>query len=510
MILRLLIFLFCLGFIPASAVTTLSAELARQVAAVSPDNRERAQQLAEQLNARSKDPIASPRLYLDLDSTVSQDVFNKPGFFSEDDCSREGRSSKRKLANPCKTVGSAKADATLYSTGRIQFAESRSEDDEKSLATFYEVYYIKDSKPIKGWVSGDTVSMTPTLSDIRGWFDKICDTFPRPSIFSSSPKSGNNLDHFSDIHTAYQKDLEDQDRKKESIDKTAAKISNLVGQCVLDPPNKAPTNVKGDIVYDEKVLPAVMTQFTAAHDLNIPGLNAQKLVEIDAMARTIFAEMASCIPIGSQYSMAVARVIRNRELAMVKNPNASKEFIYQKDQHWPGKNDVTRAASSPVQFSAWNKDVIDFDALAAAREDKVKQLRRGGMSSAKATKQAAEDIKPDAATKAYYKFNESGLLHTLCPPSHPKKPYYDGHPPSKSLHEIWKNTVKVAVEAVLYPESFNKKTDSMKEVFHYTSGRKKFYNYEQVRPSIQGRPINSDRCLNLWVKPKDDSKSKIK
>jgi hypothetical protein len=101
------------------------------------------------------------------------------------------------------------------------------------------------------------------------------------------------------------------------------------------------------------------------------------------------------------------------------------------------------------------------------------------MSSAKATKTANEDIKPDATTKAYYKFNESGLLHTLCPPSHPKKPYYDGHPPSESLHEIWKNTVKVAVEAVLYPDTFNKKTDSMKDVPHYTSGRmrlkQKFY-----------------------------------
>jgi hypothetical protein len=164
---------------------------------------------------------------------------------------------------------------------------------------------------------------------------------------------------------------------------------------------------------------------------------------------------------------------------------------------------MTRVASSPVQFSAWNKDIIDFDALKEARENRAKQLQKQkrGLSSFQAMKQAQEELKPDPQTKEFYKFNESGLKHTLCPPSDMNKPYYDGHLPSKNLNEIWKQTLQAAVEASLYPEKFNRRTDSLKHVLHYTSGRNSFYNYQQVRPSVEGQKINSDRCLNLWVKP---------
>ncbi len=454
---------------------------------VSEDNRARAEQIANALQTQMKDPEHKGQIYMDLDSNVQQEVFSKPGFFSSDVCAQDVAQSGKKKASPgCQTIGALQSQTEVKATGQVRFTELPNENDEKVLAAFYEVEFPTDQGLKKGWIAGDTVSMKPSFSQIvtkqakttQNLFHNICNGISRISIFSSAPTDSAAAVAMASIHSSYKKQLEDQKQDMPEVSEAVKKISPLIGKCVLEPAKgqmpdakgnvtfEAPKNLKSNIVYDEKVLPSVMKNFSNAQDLKIPRLNAQKLVEIDALARTIFAEMASCIPIGSQYSMAVARVILNRELAMEKNPNATKEFIYERNTHWPGKNDITRAASSPVQFSAWNKKIIDFEELNDDREDRVEALRKGKkMSQAKAEKIANEEIKPNAKTGAYYKFNESGLMHTLCPPSNLKEPYYDGHLPSESLHAIWQNTVKVAIEATLYPENFNKKPTSFATFF---------------------------------------------
>ena len=342
--------------------------------------------------------------------------------------------------------------------------------------------------------------------------------------------------NMSDVHSVTKKAIEDAKREKISVKETADKIGGLVGRCVIDPPDEIePSKLKGPINYDSLVLP-YMTGLKAfptvagpnstdvgkseiplmvqARDLNIPGLNAQSLIEIDALARTIYAEMAECAPIGDEYLLAVARVIKNRANAVetkrgeiyFKDPNASskkllkagREFINKEEIHWPGKNITSKVTSSPVQFSAWNSYVIDFDSLRAARRAEIKKLSKK-MSVAKATQKAEAEIKPNAKTRKFYKFNESGLLQTLCPPSDKTKKFYSGGKPSAALNSIWKSTLRVAVEAALYPEEFNARTSQLANVLNYTSNREEFLEFEQVHPKIDGRKIDNDRCLNLWV-----------
>ena len=340
--------------------------------------------------------------------------------------------------------------------------------------------------------------------------------------------------NMSDVHSVTKKAIEDAKREMETVEKTADKIGPLVGRCVLDPPNEVSEgHLKGPINYDSLVLPYMTGAkfFTSksdkmnsaeleaplilqARDLDIPGLNAHSLVEIDSLSRTIYAEMAKCAPIGNEYLLAIARVIKNRAKAvetkrgeiMTKNPkashksllNAGKEFITYEDQHWPGKDTTSKVSSSPVQFSAWNSYVIDFNALDGARKAEIKRLSKK-MSAAQARKKAEEDIKPDAKTHQFYKFNESGLLQTLCPPSNKTKKFYTGGKPSESMQAIWRSTVQVAVEAVLYPKQFSARTRQLSKVLNYTSDRQEFYDFEQVYPRIDGRKIDNNTCLNLWV-----------
>ena len=53
--------------------------------------------------------------------------------------------------------------------------------------------------------------------------------------------------------------------------------------------------------------------------------------------------------------------------------------------------------------------------------------------------------------------------------------------------------MKVATEAVLFPKQFLAKTAELEGIKHYTSNRDQFYDFKQVRPSIEGREISSKR-----------------
>ncbi len=358
-----------------------------------------------------------------------------------------------------------------------------------------------------------------TVSDAEA--NRFCKFFSR-FFFGSEIYTPN----ISDVHSVTRKAIEDAQRAKESVEVTSNKIAGIVGRCVLNPPDQVSENqLKGPINYDTLVLPymtgaksftpAESPLFLQARDLNIPGLNAQSLVEIDSLARTIYAEMAKCAPIGDEYLLAIARVIKNRTDAVesrrgyvfTKHPKAShlkiikagREFINSEDDHWPGKDTASKVSSSPVQFSAWNSYVIDFDALNDARDDEIQSLISKKMSKAKAKKKAEESIKANPKTLKYYKFNESGLLQTLCPPSSKTKKFFTGGKPSVAMQAIWKSTVKVAVEATLYPEQFIARTRHMANVLNYTSDRKNFLDFTQVHPMVDGRPIDNDKCINLWV-----------
>ncbi len=531
----LLVLLFSLSSLlslPLMAADDLPDTWEKEIKELSAENQEQARRMAEDLQESLN--TKKGRLYMNFEQGMYQDVLSKPGFSSAGDCSRTSAGKVGgKSAPACQKVGSVGAETEVSATGTVRFQEKQNADLDRLLTVSYEVTYKdKDGKSQKGWVPADLVRTTPTeemkessawFSGISDWIGKKCDAV-REKFGDSKPLQGNNIRDMDDVHSAAKKWAEDERRTKDPLSQVAAKISPLIGQCVVpmkenekrDQKTKSftpqmdrddfegPKNQKAQhpVVYDQKVLPELMKNFSTARDLNIPHLNARSLIEIDSLARTIYAEMQGCVPIGAEYPMAVARVMKNRESMMANKPGKKKEFIYQQEPQWPGKSLSTQAASSPVQFTSWNLDMIDFDELREARGDRAADLIRSGKSRKEANIQARKEIAPDPNTKEYYKFNKSGLLHTLCPPSDPNKPDWSGQvPPDPNQLAIWKTVVKIATDAVLYPKEFDKKTSQLEGIAHYTSDRSSFYDMKQVCPSIEGKKLTNNRCLNLWVPP---------
>jgi hypothetical protein len=445
----------------------------------------------------------------------------------------------------CQILQSLTYDQQLTATGQKEVRSFEDDDGETVLEEFIEVETIEGSNVIKGWVPADLTSHDrpteePILDDSKGaWFSMTPPVKTKEKSIGGFQQFCNSLiekfspktiytPNMNDVHSVSQKAQADELRAKLPLLQTTKIVEQLVGQCALDNPKElSEKDLNGPISYDTFVLPkllnssvpvykkekdqtVVVNQSPVMHvkDLDIPNLNAQKLIEIDALSRTIFAEMGKCMKDGPQYgpkyALAVARVIKNREAAVIKNPKAADEFIWEKTAiHWPGKNLSTKVASSPVQFSGWNNHTIDSVELKKARDVRRRELISRGVKPAAAAMQARQEIKEDPKTLKFYKFNKSGMLHTLCPPSRPDEPYYGGEKPYPELLAIWHNTVKIAVEATLYPEQFNKKTDSLKDVLHYTSDRSSFYGFCPFKNAVvDGKKLESSRCLNLWIDPK--------
>ena len=237
-----------------------------------------------------------------------------------------------------------------------------------------------------------------------------------------------------------------------SIEQKAKTLSSIVGQCVINPPTKKPEYDGSKNVYDHFVLsklkkvqpPQLMTE-------SGKPMSKEQLIEVDAMARTLYGEMAKCYKYGLQYPMAVARIINNR-----KESGRDREFI--KPPHDEGKPKAARVATTPSQFSMWHQTV------------KGKK--------------------------------NNPLHHGLCPPQKSGAPFWRSKAAPKQENDIWMNTVRIATEAVLYPEQFKKRTQQLKQL-HYSSGMANnptpwMKKMSHVNPVIEGRPIDKNSCLEIW------------
>lgn len=471
------------------------------------------------------------KLNLDLEDGAVTSIFTKPGFFSAEECAADASNqAKKSKAKPCASVGWPNNQSQITSTGNIEFRVEEDGEGNETLRTYTEVdfAYDRSGKKIsgRGWVAQDLVSFEPVdpsyseivakkAGQVQSWlkekWDKVCAPSTVSSAQVSSQPSRNNLNDIADVSKAAQNEVAAENKKRRTVAGIATELSASIGKCVLKPPDKAPEKFSSSIVYDQFVLPSVKKLPLPNGILKENGqpLNRNDLIDIDALARTLYAEMASCTPIGAQYPMAVARVIRNREEAMQANQNYMQEFIRKNSEHDSRKTLLCKAATSPVLFSAWNQKIIDSKALKAARKAEVKALNKKGIKGWDAVKKARQTIQPDAEKGSYYKTNDSGLLHTLCPPSDPKGICYTGAVPDKNSAIAWENTIRIAVEAVLFPKQFNAKTAELEGIKHYTSDRDRFYDFKQVNPSIEGRKISSSRCLNLW-RPMTEAEKKAK
>jgi hypothetical protein len=240
-----------------------------------------------------------------------------------------------------------------------------------------------------------------------------------------------------------------------SVVQKADILDQVVGFCPLKPPDKftLPSINKSQNTYDALIKNKIDKSYSKK---NIPKITNEKnqmmtknnLIEIDALARTLYGEMAVCYKNGLQYPMAVAKMILNRS---EKNSRHA-EFI--KPPHDEPKPDIAKVCTSPTQFSMWFKKI----------------------SGSK----------------------NNPLHHGLCPPQQTNKPYWNGKSASKYESDLWKNSVRIATEAVLHPTQFKKRTAAIDGYF-YTSGMGQFYDMKkQKNVQIEGRAINDSQCLEIW------------
>lgn len=234
-----------------------------------------------------------------------------------------------------------------------------------------------------------------------------------------------------------------------SLEKKADLLSKTVGFCPLKPPTKKPSGFeKNRNVYDQKILPTLLSAKlpNIKNEANKP-ISRDELIQIDALARTLYGEMAICYRRGLQYPMAVARIIVNR----ANEESREGEFI--KPPHSNRTPALVQVCTTPSQFSMW-----------------------------------LGKIKGTA--------NEP-LHHGMCPPTELNGPFWKSSQAPANEYDIWKNTLRIATEAILYPKQFKKRTNQI-DGFFYTSGVGKFYNMKKEVPSIEGKPIDRAACLEIW------------
>ncbi len=243
-----------------------------------------------------------------------------------------------------------------------------------------------------------------------------------------------------------------------SIAQEAEMLSKTVGFCPLKPPTVLPKSFPNGSVYDSLILPQLMSENPPAIKNELGNLISKKeVVAIDALARTMYGEMARCYRKGLQYPMTVARIVLNRSEAK----DRLQEFI--KPPQNDNKPNLAKVSTSASQFSMWRK--------------------------------TQGDNSPNPP-----------LHHALCPPIKLNEPFWNAREAPSMEANIWKNTMRIATEVVLHPTQFKKRTAEV-DGFFYTSDmaslkdskRKPFFrNMDRVYPSIEGKKVSSGDCVEVW------------
>lgn len=240
--------------------------------------------------------------------------------------------------------------------------------------------------------------------------------------------------------------------KNQTVVSAADEISKVVGKCLVSPPTSRPKNLPNSNVYDAWVVPKIKAQpVPKLKNEHNKAMTQADLINIDALARTLYGEMGGCFKKGLQYPMAVARVAVNRLEQESKWEEFTATNVRRTNQPIPK---LAKLITTPEKFNNW-----------------------------------------------IGRTNNGPLHQSLCPPSQAGKPYWNENAASKEEAAIWKNAVRIATEAVLYPNQFKSRSPGMKNVHFYTSDMGKFMNSRRVSASIDGRSLTNTDCVELWTDP---------
>lgn len=240
--------------------------------------------------------------------------------------------------------------------------------------------------------------------------------------------------------------------KKLDVTAAADAVYKSVGQCAVSPPTKTPKNLPEGNIYDQLVLnklknnpvPNILTE-------SKKPMTQADLINIDALARTLYGEMGKCFSKGLQYPIAAARVAINRVDAA---PRMS-EWVDPPQAN--GKPALAQIITTPKKFNNW---------------------------------------------MAHNGRRPNGPLHqSLCPPKAIDQPFWKENQASKDEVDIWQKAVLIATEAVLYPTKFKARSPAMNDIYFYTSGMGHYGKNKLVHPVINGRPLDDDSCVEAWKEP---------
>jgi len=399
------------------------------------------------------------------------------------------------LQHPSLCVGWPDSDSKLQRVPRSQ-AQEISAKDSVTGATRQKLYIEVDFEYTRNVQEADGRIRTISQSG-RGWIEtstlrneRLKPLYTRESTSSKMP--GSNLSaqnsargtdreirspRVSCNQTNQQRSknselLEQISRKLEldelsKLDRSVELLRPLIGQCPLHPPNrKRADSWRGRNIYDSEVLP----KFTRLNPTKIPRIpketspgqftNATRddLINIDTLARTIYAEMNECFKYGLQYPMAAARVAVNR--AYLADQGRAPASYVGNARQVSTKPTLAKVLTAPWQFSVWNPSG------AANPRDKTS-------------------------------------LMALCPTRDNNRTNWKGSRPGPDDLYAWEKSLQIATEAVLFPAQFNRKTKNITQLY-YTSKRTSFLNqaYRRPRhpPTIEGRQVDSFQCMYLWEK----------
>ncbi len=384
--------------------------------------------------------LANGRAYLNTEEGEIVSVFNKPGM-NWKNCTTD---------KSCKAVGWPDRTAEIEVVSpvkkmRVVDPYTGELSDEEYVQVKYK--YKRETK---------TATVT---QEGQGWIDNAYISYTKQKTFYGTSQASEPLGscRAKDYPGAAVSDLAkdmgaiQQAIANKGVTGTADAVKPFVGACVIDPKQKNQSYRDGN-PYDNYVLPKVVKQkVPTIKKENGENVTAADLVSIDALSRTLYAEMARCYKNGLQYPMTVAKIAVNR----ADTPSRHKEFI--KDDHHNSKTDLAKVVTSPTQFSLWLRKI---------------------------------NGKPN-----------NSLKQALCPPSEKDKSFWTGNKPSQAEIDIWDNTVKIATEAVLFPKKFNARTSQVKQYF-YTSGMPGFYGMNKVVPVIEDHKATKEACIQVWEEKK--------
>lgn len=243
--------------------------------------------------------------------------------------------------------------------------------------------------------------------------------------------------------------------KKPNILKAATQIYGLVGECPLVNATVLPKKLSKGNVFDSYV-------YTRLKKQKIPKLLNEKmkpmtfedLMNIDSLARTLYGEMGKCFRKGLQYPIAAALVAVNRLDNKARFKEWTGSSVKRKVASVPP---LTRIVTTPEKFNNW---------------------------------------------KVYASGKSNGPLHhSLCPARTVNKPFWKTAKASQAEVDIWKNAVRIATEAVLFPTKFKARSPAMKNINFYTSGMGQYADYTQVFPFVNDRPLENFDCIEMWKEP---------